>query len=172
MKNRKNLVVIGYDQGIANAGLCVMEYNYQTRKRKVLFKEHITTSPKEDKCKRILIHYEVLQKNIKKYNVKGIACERLMFNPKSKSSTRRKSVSMMTVNEISAVVMLLAAQNKLEFREFMPMTVKKQFANNGTATKDDMIKEAMKKFRLKKKPIEHIADAMAIASVLIDELIN
>lgn len=168
----KNLIVIGYDQGIANAGLCVMQYNYKTKKKTILFKQYITTSPKEDKCNRILAHYDTLSKCVKKYNVKAIACERLIYNPRLKSSTRNKSASMMTVNEISAVVMLIAAQNKLIFHEFMPMTVKKKFTGDGRAQKDDIIKEAMKRFKLRKILIEHVADAMAIADTLIDELLK
>lgn len=166
----KKLVVLGYDQGIANAGCCILEYDLKTRKKKILYKEWFKTSSKDATPNRILQHYKYLTQIVKKYKPQAIACERLIMN--SKINNRNKSASMMTVNEISAIIMLVSAQHKIYFNEFMPMTVKKRFTGNGKADKEQMIQTSMKKFRLRNKPIEHIADAIAIADTLTDLLVS
>lgn len=171
MKKKSNeIIVLGYDQGIANAGCCVMSYDKKTKKKRILFKKHFVTMPHTPVEERVKLHYDFLMSIVKKYKVQAIACERLMFN--SFGGKRKKSASMMTVNTISAIIMLVAANNNIKFREFMPMTVKKRFTGNGKATKDDIINETKRQYRLRKTPIEHTADAIAIADTLIDELIN
>ena len=169
-RNKNKLIVIGYDQGIANAGLCVLEYDLKTKKKSILFKEWFKTSPKDSIPKRILQHYEYLTRIVSKYKPNAIACERLIMN--GRINNRNKSASMMTVNTISSIVMLVAEQNHMIFKEFMPMTVKKEFSKDGKADKEKMIKTAMKRYHLRKKPIEHVADAIAIANTLLESMIS
>lgn len=166
----RKIVVIGYDQGIANAGLCIMQYNFKTKKKTILEKQYFTTSAKLEEKDRIKMHFDFLMKNVEKYRPQAIACEKLMSNPMHEG--RFKSAGMMTVNMISSIVMLVAAINKIEFKEYMPMTVKKHFTGFGKSTKDDMINMARKKYSLRKTPIEHVADAIGIADILIDDLIK
>lgn len=166
----KEIIVLGYDQGIANAGICILKYDKKTKKKTILYRQYFITKSSFENKDRIKMHYDNLTKLVKKYNVKAVACERLMNN--AIRNKRNKSASMMTVNMISSIIMLVAAQNNIKFKEYMPMTVKKHFTGSGKATKDDMINTAIRKYNLRKRPIEHVADAIGIAETLLEDILN
>ncbi|WCK56957.1 crossover junction endodeoxyribonuclease RuvC (plasmid) [Aneurinibacillus sp. Ricciae_BoGa-3] len=162
----KSIRGIGVDQGIANCGFAVVELTPEDE-LKILISGTIKTYPKYELSSRIQKIYETINQLSKDYNVSILGCERLFFSPKQKSDTnaggRNKSASIVYTNMATGILHLIAAQNQIVFKDFVPGTVKKYVAGNGKATKDE-VKEAVEKLVIMEKEIdtEHEADSIGI----------
>lgn len=159
---------IGVDQGIANCGYAVVEL---TPNDDILIHTSgtIITSSKHELSNRISLIYKTINHLSKEYNVSILGCEKLFFSPKQKSDSnkkgRNKSASIVYTNMATGVLYLIAGQNNLHLKEFVPGTVKKYVSGHGKATKDE-VAEAVKllvKGLDKELKTEHEADAIAIA---------
>lgn len=161
ISNCNSIIGFGIDQGIANCGYAVVEL---TPENEVIVLSHGTITTKSDKPlpSRILQIYEMINDLANEYNGDILSCERLFFSPKQKTG-RNKSASIMYTNMATGVIFLLAEQQGLFFKDFVPGTVKKYLTGSGRATKEE-IEESIKKYLGDNVVIktEHESDAIAI----------
>lgn len=165
----KEYYFLGFDQGVANSGISVLRFKvYKNKKvtKSVVYYRWVRTFPKEDMPKRLLTVYNELNYAIKKYPIMGCACEHLWKNDSNKTTGRNKSAGMMTANMTSSLIMLLAGQNNIYFKEYVPASVKKLATGSGLATKEDMIRQVLKEFNIKENICEHIADSICIGKAV------
>lgn len=165
----KEYYFLGFDQGLANSGIAVLKFKVLRNKKikkEIIYYEWIKTSSKEETPKRLVAVFNKLKQVIENYPIEACACEHLWKNSINKATGRNKSAGMMTANTTSALIMLLAGQNNLYFKTFVPASVKKLVTGYGLATKEDMIKKVIKDYKIKEKICEHIADAICIADAI------
>lgn len=168
------ITALGIDQGYANLGYSVIEFNLDTLKYSIIesgtYKTK-STLPLNERLKNIYIKIEEV---LKDKNVKIAGCERLFHNnPMGNSSggLRNKSASIMRTNMASGVIYLLTAYYNILIEDYPPSTVKKQVTGNGRATKDDVIavvQELANEFDMEVKT-EHQADSIAIGITTINK---
>ena len=165
----KEYYFLGFDQGLANSGICVLKIKILKNnkiKNEIIYHKWVKTSSKINTPERLVTVYNELREVIKKYPIKAVACEHLWKNNINKTTGRDKSAGMMTANMTSSLIMLLAGQYKLYFKSYVPSSIKKLTTGSGLATKEDMIKKVLKKYKIKEKISEHEADAICIATAI------
>lgn len=162
-----SVVALGIDQGIANCGYAVVELNHKDELY-ILDSGTIKTTSKQELSKRIEIIYKTITHLSKQYNVNILGCEKLFFNPKQKSATnakgRNKSASIVYTNMASGVLYLIAGEQDLHIKEFVPGTVKKYVAGHGRASKEAVENAVISLVEDLDKKIstEHEGDSIAI----------
>lgn len=177
LKDKKNILALGIDQGYANLGFALVKYNVHTDKYKVLTYGTITTPSKDKLEYRLLQIYDKLELILNKNNIDLIGCEALFANGDRKASgnkVRNKSSSIVNTSMSTGIIHLLSAKNNIEIKMFPPTTIKKQLTGNGRAEKDDIInvvEDLMAKQDLKVKT-NHESDAIAIGITTISTYIE
>lgn len=177
LKDNKNIISLGIDQGYANLGYAIVKYNIHTNKYSVILSGTITTSSKEEIQDRLLMIYNKLLEILKCNNIDLMGCERLFVNGDRQASgnkRRNKSVSIVRTNMSTGVIYLLSSQYNIMINDFPPTTIKKQLTGNGRAEKNDIIKvveELMTKQGLKVDK-NHESDAIAIGITVISKYIE
>ena len=172
LKDKKNIIALGIDQGYANLGYAIVRYNIHTNKYSVLHYGTIQTNSKDEIQNRLYYIYNELSKIIQKYPIDFISCERLFVGADRNScgeKKRNKSASIVKTNMATGIIYLLSGQYHLKIKEFSPMTIKKQLTGNGKANKEDIIQvveELMTKQNLKVHT-NHESDAIAIGITVI-----
>lgn len=162
-----SIFAIGVDQGIANCGIALVELT-ASDEIIVLKSGTIKTSSDKELSIRITTIYQIINQLCNDYNVSILGCEKLFFSPAQKSSTnakgRNKSASIVYTNMATGVLYLLAGENNLHIKEFVPGTVKKYVAGHGRASKEDVKEAVIGIVEKLDKAIEteHEADAIAI----------
>lgn len=116
----------------------------------------VETRPGEELPKRLLVLYSTLQEIIGRLAPDIIAVERLFFG--------RNTTTAEAVWQARGVVLLLAAQSKLDLYQPKPAEVKMAVAGSGTATKMQVQRMVTEILRLTSPPRpDDVADALAIA---------
>lgn len=162
-----SIFAIGVDQGIANCGIALVELTASDEVI-VLKSGTIKTSSDKELSMRISTIYQIINQLCNDYNVSILGCEKLFFSPAQKSTTngkgRNKSASIVYTNMATGVLYLLAGENHLHIKEFVPGTVKKYVAGHGRASKEDVKEAVIGIVEKLDKAIEteHEADAIAI----------
>lgn len=151
---KEEIITFGIDQGYANLGFSIINYNILTEKIKILYIKGITTPSTDLLNKRILSIYdlgkELLDTELGQ-KVDAIGCEKLFCNQPMKVNKgtselkatfmlRNKSASIMKTNMVTGVFYLLSAMVDKPIFEYPPTTVKKHIVGSGRATKTELIK--------------------------------
>lgn len=165
------MIVIGIDQGLANVGYAVLDY--QSKKDfKILESGVVKTKPDkrlEERIGEIYIKVDLL---IHKYEATHMGCERFFFNASDKTIQFR-SATIVRTNMVSGVLFLLANKHRMFIKDYVPGTVKKHVSGNGRASKDEMIQSIKELVFNQGQDIElkndHEADAIGIALTVGDE---
>lgn len=163
----KSIIGLGIDQGIAHCGYSVIELT-PSNEMNILCSGTLITSSKTELTKRIESIYQTIKTLAEKYNVSIIGCEKLFFSTKQKSETnpkgRNKSASIVYTNMITGILYLIAGQQNIEIKEFVPGTVKKYVTGHGKASKEDVKKAVEQIVHGLDKNIEtdHEGDSIAI----------
>lgn len=176
------IVSLGVDQGYANLGYSVVEYDIITEEIYVKKFGTITTSSKEELNKRFLKIYNLIKEVILETSeISLIGCEKLFHNKpmniKDKSNpfaTRNKSASIMKANMVTGILFLISAQTNHYIKEFAPTSVKKYITGNGRAKKDELetaLKEIIDKQGIKIKT-DHESDSIGIAITVIKDYLS
>lgn len=181
LKDNKNIISLGIDQGYANLGYAIVKYNIHTDKYSVLKSGTIVTKSKDEIQDRLFYIYKKMEDLLNTYDIDLMACERLFVNGERSANgnkRRNKSVSIVRTNMSTGIIYLLSSQFKVRMNDFPPTTVKKQLTGNGRADKEEIIKvveDLMNKQGLKVKT-NHESDAIAIGitniSSFIEKLLN
>lgn len=177
LKDEKNIIALGIDQGYANLGYAIVKYNIHTNKYSVLLSGTVKTNSKDEIQDRLFVIYKKIQSLLDSYEVDLMGCERLFVNSDREASgnkRRNKSVSIVRTNMSTGVIYLLSSQYNVKMNDFPPTTVKKQLTGNGRADKEDIIQvveDLMTKQGLKVKT-NHESDAIAIGITTISSYIE
>ncbi|MCX7883229.1 MAG: crossover junction endodeoxyribonuclease RuvC [Brevinematales bacterium] len=148
--------VIGIDPGLERLGYGVVEGG--PSQAKVCGYGLVTTDKEKPVQERLKTLYEDVGVLIERYTPDLLVMEDLIFS--------RNVTTAMVVSAVRGVVMLLAAQRGLGFREVSPSQLKKIICGNGRATKTQ-IKRALQ-YVLGISDIagtDDVADALALAFV-------
>lgn len=177
LKDKKNIISLGIDQGYANLGYAIVKYNIHTNKYSVLLSDTIKTNSKDEIQDRLFVIYKKIKSLLESYNIDLMACERLFVNSDRESNgnrKRNKSVSIVRTNMSTGVIYLLSSEYNVKINDFPPTTIKKQLTGNGRADKEDIInvvEDLMTKQGLKVKT-NHESDAIAIGITSISSYIE
>ena len=140
-KNDESIIGIGIDQGVANCGFSVVEL-HENDELDVLKSGTIITKSDYPLPQRMLLLYSSISQLVKEYKADIIGCEKLFFNPLQKSDTkkggRNKSASIVYTNMATGLLYLIAGENEIPLKEFVPGTVKKALTGNGRASKESV----------------------------------
>lgn len=116
----------------------------------------ITTDSKARMQDRLLKIYMELDIIVKKFQPQVMGVEKLFFG--------RNSTTAIPVGQARGIVLLCAAQNKLDVLEMTPNEVKMSVTGYGGATKEQIIYMVTKILNLAEPPQpDDVADALAIA---------
>lgn len=116
----------------------------------------ITTDSKARMQDRLLKIYMELDIIVKKFQPQVMGVEKLFFG--------RNSTTAIPVGQARGIVLLCAAQNKLDVLEMTPNEVKMSVTGYGGATKEQIIYMVTKILNLAEPPApDDVADALAIA---------
>ncbi len=148
------LTILGIDPGFGILGYGVLRVSGN-------FFEHVNhgtiqTEKEQNISLRLKFLYENLCNLIDEIKPDEIAMEKLFFS--------RNVTTAISVGEARGIVLLLAAQKKIEVYEYTPHEVKKAVAGNGRATKrkvQEWIKILLNLAEIPKP--DDAADALAIA---------
>jgi len=133
--------IIGIDPGTATTGWGVVEHQSQKGKLKTLKLNGkkkinglklvelgcILTEPEEEMPNRLLRLRKELAKVLRKYQPEALIAERLFFGINARTA--------MAVGQARGVVMLAAAEAKVDFYEYTGLEVKLEVANHGRSDK-------------------------------------
>jgi len=164
-EEKTSIIGIGIDQGIANCGygLVKLDANDQIH---VLDSGTIITESSEMLPQRILLLYEKITSLIHETEIpiSIIGCEKLFFNPVQKKTgkpQRNKSASIVYTNMATGLLCLIAGQQGVPLKEFVPGTVKKYVAGHGRADKE-LVEESILQYLDYVPKTSHESDGIAI----------
>lgn len=165
------MIVIGIDQGVANVGYAVL--NYQSKGDfQLLESGAIKTKPNKELEERIGEIYKRVDLLIQKYKPTHMGCERFFFNASDKTMKFR-SATIVRTNMVSGVLFLLAHQHRMSIKDYVPGTIKKHVTGDGRASKEEVIQSIQALVTQQGQAIalknDHEADAIAIALAVGDE---
>lgn len=116
----------------------------------------IRTPAKQSLELRLLTIYEGVSQLIKEHKPDSMAIELLYF--------ANNVTTAMTVSQARGVVMLVAAQAKLEITEYTPLQIKQALTNYGRADKKQVQEMVQRILKLEDLPEpDDAADALAVA---------
>ena len=147
----KTSVVLAIGPGFDRVGVAVLEKN------SVLFYDCIVTNRKDSQAERLLVIKNSLEKIIKKWNPNVLAIEKLFFN--------QNTTNALKVAEARGVILVVAAENKLEIFEYSPQAIKIAVTGYGKATKNQMaimVKKLVKLPERSSKRLDDEVDAIAL----------
>jgi len=146
--------IIGIDPGIGRCGWGVIDFG--KGKLTTLNYGCIETSPKKSVGERLEEVYSEISKLIKKYSPQVLSIEELFFNNNAKTA--------FVVGQARGVILLAAAQQKLEIAIYTPLQVKLALTGYGRAEKPQVGQMVKVLLKLKEIPKpDDTADGLAIA---------
>lgn len=150
------MIILGIDPGTAITGFGVLDFD--PKKNTIKYVDcGVILTPKEDEHKdRLKDLHDGIVFLIKKHKPKVVSVEKLFF--------AKNVTTAMTVSQARGVILLAAAQYKIDVAEFTPMQVKMALTGYGKATKRQIQK--MIKFYLGLGEIpkpDDAADALCVA---------
>ena len=146
--------ILGIDPGIGRTGYAILEV--QNNQTKLLEAGCITTLVGEPDPKRLAEIKQDLEEIIKKWKPRVYCVETLYFTTNAKTAMR--------VAQARGVVLVTAAEHKLQIIEITPLQVKMATTGYGKADKKQVQVMIKKLLNLKKVPKpDDAADAAAIA---------
>jgi len=153
------MIILGIDPGTAATGWGAIK-NVKRRNSKKVFEllqyGCIRTSPLLKMPNRLLLLRDELSEIIGKFKPDSIVVERLFFNTNTKTA--------ISVGQARGVIMLLAAEHKVEFFEYTALQAKKVLSGYGRATKIEMQEVTAKYLGVEGKiRPDDAADALAMA---------
>lgn len=148
------MIILGIDPGFARTGYGVIEE--KNKKLEVLDYGCLSTSASLSFPKRLKKISDGMGKLIEKYRPEICAVEKIFFCKNTKTA--------IDVGQARGVVILTAAEKKLEIREFTPLQVKQSITGYGKAEKQQIQKMIKIILNLKEIPKpDDAADALALA---------
>ncbi len=148
------MIILGIDPGLAIVGYGVLEYN-GSRFRTLSYGSIQTPAgmPTEE---RLVAIYKSMGELIEKYKPECMAVEELFWNTNQTTGIR--------VSEARGVILLAAAEKKVNIFEYTPLQVKQAVVGYGRAEKKQVISMVTTLLGLEKPPKpDDTADALAIA---------
>ena len=156
------MLVLGIDPGTAICGYGVVEAASGSRLVPHAYGA-ITTNAKARMEDRLLKLHDALDEIIKKYRPEAMGVEQLFFN--------RNVTTAIPVGQARGVVLLAAAQNRVDVVERTPLQVKQAVTGYGKATKEQVIYMVTKLLHLPAPPKpDDVADALAVAICTLHSL--
>lgn len=148
------MIILGIDPGFARTGYGVIEE--KNKNLRILDYGCLTTPTGLSFEKRLEKIGDGVEKLIKKYQPDICAVEKIFFYKNTKTA--------IDVGQARGIVILTAAEKKLEIREFTPLQVKQSIVGYGRADKKQMQKMIKIILGLKEIPRpDDAADALALA---------
>jgi crossover junction endodeoxyribonuclease RuvC len=154
------MLILGIDPGTATTGYGLL--NVKRESFEVRDFGLIETEKNGEPAKRLVDIHKQLNKILRDHSPDVVAIERLFFATNAKTAMR--------VGQAHGVMLLCAAQRKMDVFEYAPGTIKKIVAGDGKADKKLVQKSLRKvlgaKVRSRKKGKTHFdnaADALAVA---------
>lgn len=146
--------ILGIDPGIGRTGYAIIDNS--RKEAKLLECGCITTQAGGNEYHRLLEIKKDLDEIIKKHRPESMCIESLFFANNAKT--------VMSVGQARGVIMVTAAEHKLQLIEVTPLQVKISATGYGKADKRQVLKMIMTLLKLKKAPKpDDAADACAIA---------
>lgn len=160
-------LILGIDQGLANIGYAIIGQDDNGYKNIVKSGSKKTSSKKETSI-RLGEIYDFFDTMLNEYpEIEEIAMEEFFYG----GLNYARSVSIVTTNQVSGVLLLLARNRGISVRKIQPTHVKKTVTGKGNANKEavmDKIKEIFSECTFK---TDHECDAVAIGmTALIEDL--
>jgi len=154
MQPENDKIIIGIDPGFATTGWAILQKNKQDVK--VIDYGVITTSPKNKFADRLKAVNQEINNLIKTHQPQIMAIEKIYFAKNTKTAT--------DVGHARGVMLLAAAINNMEIKEFTPLQIKQATAAYGRAEKMQMQKMIQLILKLPELPQpDDAADALACA---------
>lgn len=148
------MIILGIDPGFARTGYGIVEE--KNKKLKVLDYGCLSTPAGMSFPKRLEKIHDGVSELIRKYRPEACAVEKLFFCKNAKTA--------IDVGQARGVVILTAAEKKLEIREFTPLQVKQYITGYGKAEKQQIQKMVKLLLDLEETPKpDDAADALALA---------
>jgi len=148
------MLILGIDPGTARIGVGLIEY--KNKKAALVAFDCLTTKPEETTAERLNDLYQKLTKFIKKHKPEIITVEDIFFFKNTKT--------IIKVSQARGVILLAAARQNIEVREFTPLQVKQAITGYGRAEKKQMQQMVKVVLNLKEIPRpDDAADALAVA---------
>jgi crossover junction endodeoxyribonuclease RuvC len=152
------MIILGIDPGIGRCGWGVVEV--QNSKLKMQNFGCIQTFPEQKAQDRLKEIYKEVTKIIKTYKPDVLSIEQLFFAGNAKTA--------FAVGEARGVILLVAAQNKLNISTYTPLQVKMVLTGYGRAEKKQIGQMVKTLLKLKEAPkSDDAADGLAIALTYI-----
>ncbi len=148
------MIILGIDPGLAIVGYGVLEYSGS--RFRTLGYGSIQTPAGMPTEERLVAIYKSMGELIEKYKPGCMAVEELFFNTNQTTGIR--------VSEARGVILLAAAEKKVNIFEYTPLQVKQAVVGYGRAEKKQVISMVTTILGLEKPPKpDDTADALAIA---------
>ncbi|MGE5041379.1 MAG: crossover junction endodeoxyribonuclease RuvC [Candidatus Levyibacteriota bacterium] len=157
------MYILGIDPGTGRTGWGIIRHDGD---EKVSYVAHgcVVTSQEEPMHRRLRTLYTSLQEIVNNHKPDIIVIEQIFFGINSRTA--------MSVSQARGVMLLLCAQENLQFFEYTPVSVKLLVAGSGKTEKKEMQKvvrrllsknERTLSFSAKDKAFDDAADGLAIA---------
>lgn len=155
--------ILGIDQGIANIGYSVLK---ETENGQIIIIESGTkkTSSKDSMEERLGVIYDFFNNVIDKYpEISEIGMEDFFYG----GLNYCRSVSIVTTNQVSGILLLLARNRGISARKIAPTQVKKTITGKGNANKEMVMDSVKSIFNQHIFKTDHECDSIAIGYTLL-----
>lgn len=146
------MLILSIDSGIEKNGYAIFEK--KGNKHKYIKSGLITTSKNDTTEKRLLNIYEAFSNLFKKFKIKLIVIEQLFFFKNQKTAIK--------VSQAQGVILLIAAQKKVDVVFLTPLQIKQSVTGYGQADKKSVQKMLNIILKLK-RPLKQDDEADAVA---------
>ena len=148
------MIILGIDPGTARIGVGLIEY--KNKKEAIKCYDCFKTSLVDATARRLDDLHRQLTKFIKKHRPDIVAVEDIFFFKNLKTAIK--------VSQARGVILLAAAQQHIEIREYTPLQVKQALTGYGRAEKKQMQQMVRVVLNLRAVPQpDDAADALAVA---------
>lgn len=153
---RKEVKILGIDPGSTTIGYGVINYNGNNSQPSAIGYGYIDLKQCTGQENRLLQLHKDLKELLKQYKPDTIAIENIYFFKNAKTITK--------VIQSKGVILLTAAQSKINVHEYTPLQVKQTVSGYGKADKRFIKKSIQSSLGIKSdiKP-DDVSDALAIA---------
>lgn len=149
------ITVLGIDPSINHTGYSVITFDTKTNELKIVESSVIKCKSSQSVDSRLLFIYNHLNKKFEDYNINAVGVETAFISHKFPKAC-------LLLSNVRGVVLLLAAQKKVNITDVFPKEAKKAVTMFGGANKQ-FVKNMVNKIFNKKIKNEDESDATAIA---------
>ncbi|WGH25603.1 MAG: crossover junction endodeoxyribonuclease RuvC [Candidatus Shikimatogenerans bostrichidophilus] len=152
------IIFLGIDPGLNIIGLSIIKYYYKKKKIILIKLKEIKLKKKINYKKKLFIIYNLIKKNIKKYNPKKIIMENIFLG--------KNIISLKRLMQFHSFILFLAFKQKIKIIKYYPKTIKLILTGSGKSNKKNIKNKIESLFKKKINKLKNYDSIDSLANII------